>query len=106
MENSPKNALQLLITFCGFSIQAYLARNWQDGTILLGFDGTLGSYSNFMPVYWYDGAYRDLMLGSSVSIIRLLHLAPDPELNGVRVSVHRQVSPERNPLSKEDTKYL
>jgi hypothetical protein len=106
MDNSPKNVKHILITFCGLSTRGYLLRDWQDCTALVGFEGVLGSYHNFMLLFWESGAYRDLLLGSPIGIVSLRHLPPNPELNGVRVSVHRQVSPERTPLSQEDTTCL
>jgi hypothetical protein len=85
--------LQLLITFDGAMIRGCLVRKWEDGTALLGFDGILGPYTNFMPMFWYDGAYRDLIDAIPVGIIGLVHLPPE-SVNGIRVSVHRQLSPE------------
>jgi hypothetical protein len=106
MEDLPKNMLHLLFTFCGLSTRGYLLRDWQDCTALVGFEGVLGPYCNFMPLFWDRGAYRDLISGSPVGIVSLRHLPPNPELHGVRVSVHRQVSPERTPSPQEDTTCL
>ena len=106
MENLPKNALQLLITFCGFSTHGYPLRDWQQLIALVGFEGVLGPYCNSMPMFWDQGTYRDLIQARSVNIISLQHLPTNPELNGVRVSVDRQMSPDRDPLTQEDTKYL
>jgi hypothetical protein len=85
--------LQLLITFDGAMTRGCLLRQWDDGTALLAFEGMLGPYRNFMPMYWYDGAYRDLIRSIPVGIFDLTHLPPE-SLNGIRVSVHRQLSPE------------
>jgi hypothetical protein len=85
--------LQLLITFAGVRTRGYLVRKWDHGTILLGFEGILGPYRNFMPLCWHDGAYRDLLHASPVGIIGLVHLPPN-RLNGIRVCIHRQFSPE------------
>jgi hypothetical protein len=88
-----KTMLQLLITFAGVMTRGNLVRKWGHDTALLGFEGMLGPYTNFMPLYWHDGAYRDLLYASPVGIIRLVHLPPN-RLNGVRVCIHRQLSPE------------
>jgi hypothetical protein len=96
-----KTMLQLLITFAGVMTRGYLVRKWGHDTILLGFEGMLGPYTNFMPLYWHDGAYRDLLYASPVGIIRLVHLPPN-RLNGIRVCIHRQLSPEPAQLRNEE----
>jgi hypothetical protein len=97
--------LQLLITFDGAMTRGCLVRQWDDGTALLAFEGMLGPYRNFMPMYWYDGAYRDLIRSISVGIFDLTHLPPHRlphRLNGIRVSIHRQLSPARALFRNEE----
>ena len=91
--------MKLLITFCGVSFDGYLLSNWHD-SMLVGFPGTIGPYWNFMPLYRDEEAYRDLVFGMPVGIISLSHL-PQGRLNGIRVCVHRQLSPEPGRQGKD-----
>jgi hypothetical protein len=84
--------MKLLITFGNVAFEGYLLRNWHD-SMLVALPGTIGPYRDFMLLYRDEEAYRDLVFGMTVGIISLSHLLPG-RLNGIRVFVHRQLSPE------------
>jgi len=93
--------MQLLLTYRGTAIRGVIFTGSSDGSsLIVRFNGTLGPYTNFMPLLKAGDGYQDMIEGANVGIMTLVEL---PANAGVpRVWVHRQVSTAGDSVKSRD----
>ena len=94
--------MQLLLTYRGTAIRGFIFTGSSDGSsLIVRFNGTLGPYTNFIPLLKAGDGYQDMVEGANVGIMTLVELPANSGVNP-RVWVHRQVSPAGDSLKSRD----